>query len=348
MSNEISLYYSLLIIHCSLKKPIQSLNMKKLILLISGLFFFGHLMAQQQAAVFNHYHITPILINPAHAGFTGQHALQMNIASQWAGFSDAPRSYHLAYNGPIGKTLGVGLGLMSETIGNMTHLRFQMNYAFRYQISDNFNLSAGFSADFHTLRLAESVFDNPQYQEGDPIAEQAVDGNRIFDATLGFYGEIYGNTQIGLAFHNLVVTRIGEIEDGDSEGAFLQYPILFFGHEFEVEPYNFKVQPSIMFERLYDKDIQVDFNLKGSFINDKLIAGVTYRTGLGDFIGILLGTKIDFNPSENPRQQSDAFQIYYSYDLGFQKFQEYNNGTHEVSVLFNFGNGKKRYDRSTN
>lgn len=324
------------------------MNMKKLILFISGLFFFGQLMAQEQAAVFNHYHVTPILINPAHAGFTGQHALQMNIRSQWTGFPDSPKSYHLAYNGPIGKTLGVGLGLMSETLGNMTHLRFQMNYAFRYQISDNFKLSTGFSADFHTLRIADSVVDNPLYQEGDPVAEQAIDGNRVFDASLGFYGQIYEKTHIGIAFHNLVVTRIGEIENGDSEGAFLRYPILFFGHEFDVEPYNFKLQPSIMFQRIYNKDIQVDFNLKGSFIDDKLIAGVTYRTGLGDIVGIMLGTKIDFSPSDNPRAKGDAFQIFYSYDVGFQKIQEYQGGTHEVSVLFNFGSGKKRYDRSSN
>ena len=320
--------------------------MKKSILLIFSLFFFGNLMAQEQAAVFNHYHVTPILVNPAHAGFTGQHALQMNIRNQWTGFPDAPKSYHLGYNGPIGKTLGVGLGLMTETMGNMTHLRFQMNYAFRYDISKNFKLATGFSADFHTLRVADSVLDNPQYQQGDEIVENAVDGNRVFDASLGFYATVYEATHIGLAFHNLVVTRIGDIENGESEGSFLKYPILTFGHEFDIDEYNFKLMPSLMFQRLYEKDIQVDFNMKGSFINDKLIAGVTYRTGLGDIVGILLGTKIDFNPSENPRAKSDAFQIYYSYDVGFQKVQEYNGGTHEVSLLFNFGSGKKRYDRS--
>lgn len=308
--------------------------MKKSILLIATLFFFGKIIGQEQSAVFTHYHITPILVNPAHAGFDDLHALQMNIRSQWTGFPESPKSYHLSYNGPIGKTLGVGLGLMSENVGNRSNLRFQMNYAFRYNISKDFKFAAGFSTEFHTIRLADSVIDNPLYQQGDQIVEDAVDGNKIFDASLGFWGTIYERTHVGLSFQNLVVTRIGDIENGESEGSFLRYAILNFGHEFDIEPYNFKLQPSLMFQKIKDKDIQVDFNLKGSFIDDKLIAGVTYRTGLGDLVGIMLGTRID------------VFQLYYSYDVGFQQIQQYNGGTHEVSIVFNVDGGKKKFDRS--
>ncbi|MFQ5447787.1 MAG: PorP/SprF family type IX secretion system membrane protein, partial [Saprospiraceae bacterium] len=254
------------------------------------------------ATIFSHYHLNPVLINPAYAGFTGDHHINMNIRSQWTGFPESPKSYRIGYNGPIGKTLGVGANLMSENVGNLSVLRFQLNYAFRYQIND-VKLAAGFSTDFYTTTLAESVMSSPLYEIGDPIVQDAVSGNKIFDAALGFWSSFKDRTFIGLTFSNLVVAKIGDIESGSPEGSLFRYVVLNFGHVFDIEPYNFTLEPSLMVQRIKDKPFQADFNLKGSFIDDKLIAGVSYRAGLGGAVGLLLGTNID------------VFKLYYSYDV---------------------------------
>lgn len=285
------------------------------------------------ATIFSHYHLNPVLINPAYAGFTGDHHINMNIRSQWTGFPESPKSYRIGYNGPIGKTLGVGANLMSENVGNLSVLRFQLNYAFRYQIND-VKLAAGFSTDFYTTTLAESVMSSPLYEIGDPIVQDAVSGNKIFDAALGFWSSFKDRTFIGLTFSNLVVAKIGDIESGSPEGSLFRYVVLNFGHVFDIEPYNFTLEPSLMVQRIKDKPFQADFNLKGSFIDDKLIAGVSYRAGLGGAVGLLLGTNID------------VFKLYYSYDVTFQNVQQYNGGTHEVTVAFNFDGGRKRFDRT--
>lgn len=307
--------------------------MKNFILIIASIFILQEVSAQEQSAVFSHYFLNPILVNPSVAGFDDLHKLQMNIRSQWTGFPESPKSYHIGYNGPIGKTLGIGLGLMSENLGNRSNLRFQMNYAFRYGW-ENVKFAAGFSTEFHTLKVAESVLDNPHYQAGDPIVENAIDGNRVFDASLGFWTEFYENTFVGLSFQNLVVTKIGEIESGDPEGSFLKYVTLNFGHTFDIEEYNFKLTPSVMVQRIKDTPFSADFNIMGSFIDDKLIAGLSYRAGLGGAVGLMLGTNVD------------VFRIYYSYDVSFQTVQQYNGGTHEVTVAFDFAAGKKKFDRS--
>ena len=130
--------------------------MKNIFILIASLFVINAATAQEQSAVFSHYFLNPILVNPAVAGFDDMHKLQMNIRSQWTGFPESPKSHHIGYNGPIGKTLGIGLGLMSENLGNRSNLRFQMNYAFRYSFK-NVKFGAGFSTEFHTLKVAESV-----------------------------------------------------------------------------------------------------------------------------------------------------------------------------------------------
>ena len=77
----------------------------------------------------------------------------------------------------------------------------------------------------------------------------------------------------------------------------------------------------------------LDFNLKGGFINEKLIAGLSYRYMFEDseymlssasIMGLLLGTEID------------NFTIFYSYDISLQDFQQYNAGSHEVSLKLTF------------
>jgi type IX secretion system PorP/SprF family membrane protein len=309
------------------------MSMKKLILLIAVVFSFHTVWSQEQSAVFTHYTVNPILVSPAVAGFNENHLIHMNFRSQWTGFPESPKSYGIGYNGPIGKTLGIGLGVMSENLGNLTNTRVQLNSAFRYQIKE-VKFAAGFSTEFITKRVANSILESPLYDPDDELIENAVDGKKIFDASLGAFATFKKNTFVGITFPNLVVAKIGEIESGKNEGSFFKYSIIQFGHEFEVEPYNFKLKPSLLVYNIKDKPLQIDFNMLGSFINDRLVAGVSVRAGTGGATGILLGTNID------------VFKLYYSYDLTFQKIQQYNNGSHELTLQFSFDGGKKRYDRS--
>ncbi len=311
------------------------MSMKKLILLIAAVFALQFAWSQEQSAVFTHYFVNPILISPAAAGFNENHQIHMNVRSQWTGFPESPKSYGIGYNGPIGKTLGLGVGVMSENLGNMTNTRLQLNYAFRYELK-NVKFAAGFSTEFLTKRVAESVMQSPLYDQDDDIIQNAVDGNKVFDASLGAFATFKKNTFVGVTFPNLVVAKIGEIETGQNEGSLFKYSIITFGHEFEVEPYNFKLKPSVLVYNIKDKPLQIDFNMLGSFINDKLMAGVSVRAGTGGATGILLGTNVD------------VFKLFYSYDLTFQKFQKYNSGSHELTLLFSFERGKKRYDRTPN
>lgn len=305
--------------------------MKNLLLLIVGVLCFHFGNAQEQAAVFSQYHLSPILLTPAVAGFNDVHQIQMNVRSQWTGFPGSPKTYSVGYNGGIGKTLGVGVGLLSENIGNQSRVRLQLNYAFRYRLRD-VKMALGFSTEFHTIKLADSVKENAFYEEGDLRIDEAIEGDRIFDAALGFWGTYKDATHIGLTFPNLVVARIGDIQSGDPQGSLFKFVIFNIGHEFDVDEYNFKLEPSLMIRRVKDVPFQVDFNLVGAFLDEKLVAGLSYRTGIGGEIGILLGTRID------------SFKLYYSYGLSFQRFQQYSSGTHEVMVAFDFAKGKKKFD----
>ena len=83
------------------------------------------------------------------------------------------------------------------------------------------------------------------------------------------------------------------------------------------------VEPSIAVKQIRRVPFHVDLNVKLSFLEEQLIAGVTYSVGEISRIGILLGTRI-----ENLR-------LYYSYDTSFAEFQDHNNGSHELTIQYN-------------
>ncbi|RMF29407.1 MAG: type IX secretion system membrane protein PorP/SprF [Bacteroidetes bacterium] len=307
--------------------------MKKLVAFLIPFCLLQGLLAQEQAAVYMHYHLSPILVNPSVAGFSGNHQIQMNIRSQWTTFPNAPKTYSLNYDGPLGRVLGIGVGLLSEDIGGMNRLRFQLNYAFRYEVTKEVKLGLGFSTEFQNIKVSDSVRDNVFYEEGDEILEQAIEGNNVFDAALGAWARFNDATYIGIAFPNLIVAKIGDIASKDPEGSFFKFVIFNMGHEFDITSANFKLEPSLIFRKIWNTPFMVDFNLKGAFLDEKLIAGLSYRAGVGGAVGLLLGTKYD------------AFRFYYTYDVFFGDFQQFNGGSHEVTVAFQFDSGKKRFDR---
>ena len=302
--------------------------MKKIYFLLISLFCSLSILQAQDQAIFTQYHISPILINPAVAGFTEYHELQLNVRNQWTGFPGAPLTYAGMYNGPIGKTLGLGAGLLSENVASMTRLRFQLNYAFRYQIQ-NVKVAAGFSTEFSNLSLNNDVFSNGFYQQGDQVIDDFDQGEKIFDATLGFFATISDKTFIGLSFPNLIVAKISDIESGSNEGSFFKYYIFHVGSKFEFTDANFSLEPSVILRSIKDVPFSMDFNLKAGFLDDRLIAGMSYRAGTGGALGLLLGTELD------------NFRIFYSYDLSFQDFQQYSSGSHEATLALRL-KGKKK------
>jgi len=309
--------------------------MKKFLLLsiLCSLAYVSVIAQTTEEAVFTHYTINPVLINPAVTGFDDEHRIQMNIRTAFTSAPGAPKTYAISYNGPVGNTLGLGLNVLSENIGSFTNYRIQLNYGFRIPVSDMVKLGAGFSTEFTSRRLSDAVlFDGP-----DPIIMSNIDGIRFFDAAAGFYGEFNEATFVGVSLPNMVMTRLNQISSAsDSTGtSFFKSFIFHAGHELEIKDFDIKIEPSVMLRSMENVPFQVDFNLLAKFLDEKFITGLSYRAGVGGVAGILLGAKVT------------AFNLYYSYDLSFGDFQPYNGGSHEVTVAFSFdkdgGSGRRTF-----
>ncbi|MCG8327079.1 MAG: PorP/SprF family type IX secretion system membrane protein [Chitinophagales bacterium] len=279
----------------------------------------------QDVAIFSHYNITPILINPSAAGFDDSHQLQLNARAQWTGFADAPQTYAAQYNGPLGESFGIGVGVLSETAAQMQRLRAHLNYAFRFDISKAVKLSAGFSTEYQQVRLDNGVASNNFFELGDAVIDDFMDGKGVFDASVGVFSSFHDNTRVGLSFTNLVRSRLSTTAEEQNE-SILRYYIFFASHKIDVQDLNFSFEPSIMVRNTKDVPSQLDINLKAGFLNESLIAGLSYRSS--NTIGILLGTKLN------------NLQVLYSYDVFFEEFQRYNDGSHEVTVALSFDRSK--------
>lgn len=296
--------------------------MKKILLLISCLYFLQSASAQDEA-IFSHYTINPVMINPAAAGFTETQSIFGSLRASWSGFPGAPKTYGVVYNGPIGKTFGLGAGLYAESAAQMTRLRGILNYAFRFSIKEDIKLAAGFSTEFQQMQLNNEVFGNDFFEAGDNLIEDAVNGLNIFDASAGVYGTYLENTFFGFSFANLVRSRLDDI-GGSTSNSFFQFYTFLVGHRIEIEELNFTLEPSIMVRQIRDVPRQFDINVKAGFLQDQLITGLSYRglEGSEGALGILLGTRLS------------SLEVYYTFDISFLEFQQYNAGSHEITLAF--------------
>ncbi|MBK6932180.1 MAG: PorP/SprF family type IX secretion system membrane protein [Saprospirales bacterium] len=298
--------------------------------LIFGLFVFAA-MAQEQA-LYSHYQVFPHLINPGVTGFDNSYIFLANARSSWTGFPGSPTTYTFMYNGPIGDKLGLGGSILSEKIGAQNVTRLQGSYSFRFQVQ-RARIGLGLTTEFLRRRVSGDVLNNPIVDPNDGVLEGSVDGQRLFTSSFGAHLLFDERVFASLVLPTAIRARLDEIPLDDprtESGSGIQYYIFQLGAIVDVPSQNFKLVPSIAIRNVRDVPFQFDLNLQGRFLEDKLIAGLTYRPNTGGSMAFLLGTHYK------------QFNLFYTYDVSFGPFQQYNSGSHEFSVAYAFERRKSR------
>ncbi len=285
------------------------------------------LTAQNEALV-THYQVAPILVNPAYAGFKGTHQLFFNARTQWIAFPDAPKTVGVQYNGPIGNTFGLGVGVMTESAARLTNFRVRLNYAFRFNLEETVKLSVGFSTEYKQMRLGNNILTQAIY-DFDDIINGAVDGRQLFDASFGVFGTFNDRTFVGLSFANLISARLDDIVTSADENTFLNHYVIFAGHRFEFNNNAVSLEPSLMIRQTRDAPFQADVNLKLGFLNDRVMGGISYRSLKS--LGFLFGSEV-----------SNSFRLFYTFDMSLQDIQQFSSGAHELTVGIGLNTPDKR------
>ncbi len=294
--------------------------MKQLLYTIVIIMSLATVAVAQESGIFTQYYLNPVLINPGATGFENQQEFILKYRNVWSGFDGSARTYTLLYNGPVGDRMGLGGQLLSDRVGKYRTFTGSVNFAYKFG-NDDFSFGAGLQTGFQQLRL-DNVSGDKFIDNTDELLAEGLDGVTLFDASFGFYGEYDERWFFGLSFPNLVRTRITSIA-GDYEDPNDEFNYIFHtGYRFDVEEHDFIVEPSIAIKNIRRVPFSVDLNLKLSFLDEQLVGGITYSVSELSRFGLLLGTRIN------------QLRIFYSYDVAFGEFQEYNNGSHEITINY--------------
>lgn len=275
----------------------------------------------QETGYFNHQFLHPILINPGATGFNEDHQVMAAYKHSFSDFSGAPRTFTALYHGSFADKVGLGIQLLTDRVGVGRLFHGQLNYAYRLKF-DNAKISVGLSTGLQSFKVTD-IQDDPFIDPSDELLAEAQNGYLLFDGSAGFYGEVDDKFIFGLSFPNVVKQRISEISGDVVLDDLKSFPYaVHVGYRHQVQNYNFTVEPSIIVKDLRYSPFLVDLNLKLSFLEEQLVGGLSYSIGDNSRAALLLGTRLD------------NLRFFYSYDVSLGDFQEYNNGSHELSIVY--------------
>ena len=240
------------------------------------------------------------------------------------------------YNGPVGDKLALGGGFFTEKAGDMSTTKLMLNYAFRFRIQKA-TIGLGLSTEFLNRKADSGLLEDRTVDRNDATLESLIDGQQIFDASVGIHMMYDERFFVSLALPNTVRTRLDEVvvdENNTDKG--VGHYIFQVGYVLNVPNQNFKIVPSLTVRKLRNTPSQIDINVQGRFLEDKLIAGLTFRPSTDGAAVCLLGTKIN------------QISLFYSYDLSFSNFQRYNGGSHELSVAYTIAKKAKAVTTTPN
>ncbi len=273
----------------------------------------------QQDSQYTQFMYNTTLVNPAYAGTRETLSAFLLYRNQWVGLDGAPVTNNFSVNSPLGDSnLGIGLNFVNDKIGPVTENEISVDLAYLVQVSENFKLSLGlkgtanlFNLDINKLRIY------------DPLDPQFQNVKTEFSPNIGAGLYLYSDkTYFGLS----VPSFFESFRYNDNNIEITKQKMHFYfiaGHVFKLsESVDFK--PALLSKIVEGAPFQTDITANFLFFN-KLTLGGAYRWNAA-FSG-LAGFQI-----------SESWFIGYGYDMETTQLSNYNSGSHELFLRYEFSN----------
>lgn len=301
--------------------------MKKLQIIILGLLLFAIDGKAQLLPQFSQYMFCDYLLNPAIGGTHDYWQIRTNYRYQWAGITDAPKTYMLGAYGPH-KRLPMGYGgyIFNDVVGPYSNTGVYGSYAYNIQISGDIRLSMGLFAGVVYEKVDLGVALDPN----DPIITQNGEtATKVYpDGSLGAYlytsQYFFGISANHIFFNNLSLLDNYDFESSQ-ESKIRQYFNIQGGYKYNINR-NFDLEPTVLIKTAFNYDFMTDISVRT--IYQKMVwagAGIRYNFRNAEALMFFVG--YNYN---------DMVNIGYSYDLTLSKLSPYSNGSHEVMIGVKF------------
>jgi type IX secretion system PorP/SprF family membrane protein len=284
----------------------------------------------QQYPWWSQYRNNQTLYNPAFCGTKRVIDIRINYRNQWTSFDGAPKTYALSLNSRLWKgRVGLGGFIFKDDIGPFKNINSSLTAAYHLKFADS-EISFGVQGNY----LRTSFNGNNitlRHQQDKAINQYATDKTGTFD---GSFGLLYYNDRfhLGVGANNIASSKM-EFYKNDSlkKGKYTNAPHynISAGFNWADNP-EFTFEHSVLAVYVPGVPFSFDYTLR-VHMKKQLIAGFSFR--LNDAVALNVGYTIKEN-----------FQINYSYDIVTSPLRKYQNGSHEITLIFSsmMGTDKKR------
>jgi len=296
-------------------------SIKKLIVIILITCAAQTALAQQEA-MYTQYMFNMLALNPAYAGSRNVTSATALYRDQWVGMQGAPKTATFTIDAPFDdKKVGLGLQVFNDKIGITNTTGAFASYAYRIRFNRgtlSFGIQAGASqylADFTGVALNSGGY-------GDNAFSQNIN-KVLIDLGTGIY---YNSDRffIGISSPQLLNNKLSDLNAQATNSFAGQQLHLFLatGYVFPMgTDLNFK--PSVLFKGVKGAPLEADINAT-LWIKDVIAFGALYRTEASAAGMIEL-------------QVSSQLRLGYCYDVSTTRLAQYNSGSHELMLRYEFG-----------
>jgi type IX secretion system PorP/SprF family membrane protein len=276
----------------------------------------------QYDPLYSQYQFNTLTINPAYAGSRDVLSTMFLSRNQWVGFEGAPITRSFTAHTPLHHDYtSLGLSATHDQTGPLTQTLLFADYAFRFRISPKARIALGLKAGINQLAVDFNSLDrtpgqhDPAYDEGNLNKTMPNFGFGIYISHPAYY--------LGISAPRLIENDFTSTESGNAvvAGSETRNYFVTTGVIFPIGE-NIKLKPSLMVRLAEASPINTDINLNLLFI-DKLWLGGMYRPGSA------WGAVTQY-------QISNQIKVGYAIEFTTNALQSFNNGTHEVMLMYEF------------
>lgn len=315
--------------------------MTLLVLLVA----FQGLRAQQDAQY------TQFMYNklPQNAGYTGSRevlSIRALYRDQWSGgknggIAGAPKTTSFSIHSPLkNEHFALGFWFVNDRLGIEHKNEFDVTYAYRVNLGKKVKLSLGLNAGllWYKLNATSALLTDPN----DPAFAQNV--SRVLpDVGAGLY--IYHpNFYFGASVPNFIKGDLTAKNQSGSEAKRTAHVVIMAGGVIPAGKV-LNIRPQIQYRYLASAQSAIphtlDFNLS-LLIYNRVNIGGQYRTSFGnknEGVKLTNPDSFDFMLEVWPTKQ---LMIGYGYDYTLTKLANYNRGSHEIMLGYDFAFEKKK------
>ena len=270
----------------------------------------------QQDPQYTQYMYNMNVLNPAYAGSMGIGSIGLLGRTQWVGVEGAPQTVTLAAHTPLGNNLGGGLSIIHDEIGPVKKDNIYVDVSYTINTSEEGRLAFGIKAGVTLLDVRETIMVDAAF---DPLNIPIHEASPNFGAGVYYYTDKF---YLGLSAPNFLETRHLEKDGGViSSASEKMHYFLTSGYVFDLS-HNLKLKPSAMVKATAGAPLSVDLSAN-LLVNEMFEIGLSHR--LDDSISGMVGFQVN-----------EDFRIGYAYDHTITRFGDFNSGSHEILLLFNF------------